>query len=63
MVATAIGTWSFSAHALTDDELLYSALLMLKHALQVAELEHWRMTDGKIVGVVREICRALIHPR
>ena len=34
-VAAAIGSWSFSAHQFTDDELVYGALLMLKHALQI----------------------------
>ena len=42
----AIGSWSFSAHDFTDDELLYCSLLMLKHALQIPELEQWNMTDG-----------------
>jgi hypothetical protein len=47
VVAAAIGSWSFSAHDFTDDELLYGALLMLKHALQTPELERWRMSDGR----------------
>jgi hypothetical protein len=47
VVATAIGRWSFSAHDFTDDELLYGALLMLKHALQMPELAQWVMSDGK----------------
>jgi 3',5'-cyclic-nucleotide phosphodiesterase len=46
-IAAAIGSWSFSAHEFTDDELLYGALLMLKHALQMPELHQWRMDDGK----------------
>jgi 3',5'-cyclic-nucleotide phosphodiesterase len=45
-VAAAIGSWTFSAHDYTDDELLYGALLMLKHALSIPELEQWGMTDG-----------------
>ena len=47
VVAQAVGTWSFSAHEFTDDELLYGALLMLKHAFEIPELEHWSMTDGE----------------
>lgn len=47
VIAAAIGSWSFSAHDFTDDELLYGALLMLKHALQMPELDKWRMSDGK----------------
>lgn len=46
VVASAIGTWAFSAHDFTDDELLYGALLMLKHALKMPEVEEWGMTDG-----------------
>ncbi|KAH7126763.1 hypothetical protein B0J11DRAFT_432433 [Dendryphion nanum] len=43
-VADAIGSWSFSAHDFTDDELLYASLLMLKHALQMPELAQWAMS-------------------
>lgn len=46
-VAKAIGSWSFSAHSYSDDELLYGALLMLQHALKLPELERWRMSSGK----------------
>jgi hypothetical protein len=35
VVEAAVGTWAFSAHDYTDDELLYGALVMLKHALQM----------------------------
>jgi hypothetical protein len=45
--AQAIGTWSFSAHDFNNDELVYCCLLMLKHALQMPELEQWNMADGK----------------
>lgn len=55
-VAAAIGTWSFSAHEFTDDELLLGALLMLKHALQMPELEQWRMSDGTFVSDCAIIC-------
>lgn len=51
VVAKMIGLWSFSAHDFTDDELLYGALLMLKHALQMPELEPWGMTDGECFAV------------
>jgi hypothetical protein len=51
VVAKMIGLWSFSAHDFTDDELLYSALLMLKHALRMPELEPWGMTDGEYSAV------------
>ncbi|KAF2709447.1 HD-domain/PDEase-like protein [Pleomassaria siparia CBS 279.74] len=47
--ANAIGTWSFSAHDFTDDELVYCCLLMLKHALKMPELEQWNMTDDDLI--------------
>ncbi|KAF2751704.1 HD-domain/PDEase-like protein [Sporormia fimetaria CBS 119925] len=49
IVADAIGSWSFSAHDFTDDELLHGALLMLKHALAMPELEQWAMTDDELI--------------
>ncbi|KAF2691942.1 HD-domain/PDEase-like protein [Lentithecium fluviatile CBS 122367] len=49
VVAKMIGLWSFSAHQFTDDELLYGALLMLKHALRMPELEPWGMTDDELI--------------
>jgi 3'5'-cyclic nucleotide phosphodiesterase len=45
-VAMAVGTWCFSAHNFTDDELLHAALIMLEHALDIPELEKWRMPTG-----------------
>ncbi|KAF2440699.1 HD-domain/PDEase-like protein [Karstenula rhodostoma CBS 690.94] len=48
IIATAVGTWAFSAHDFTDDELLYGALLMLKHALKMPEVEEWGMTDDEL---------------
>ncbi|KAL5113905.1 3',5'-cyclic-nucleotide phosphodiesterase [Pleosporales sp. CAS-2024a] len=46
VVEEALGTWAFSAHDYTDDELLYGALVMLKHALQMTELEKWRIPEA-----------------
>lgn len=46
-VADAIGTWSFSAHELDEDELLYAAFCMLRHTLQMPGLEEWHLRDGK----------------
>ncbi|KAF2837988.1 HD-domain/PDEase-like protein, partial [Patellaria atrata CBS 101060] len=48
-VARAVGTWEFSAHDYTDDELLYGALLMLQHALRMPELEKWRLGEGDLI--------------
>ncbi|KAI5247153.1 HD-domain/PDEase-like protein [Aureobasidium subglaciale] len=44
LVAEAVGTWSFSAHDFDSDELLYAALTILEHALQMPELEKWRIS-------------------
>jgi len=47
MITAAVGSWNFSAHDYTDDELLHAALLMLQHALSMPELEKWRLSTGK----------------
>lgn len=46
-IENAIGSWYFSAHDFTDDELLHAAMLMLQHALVMPELEHWRLSAGR----------------
>lgn len=45
-VAQSIGGWTFSAHELTDDELLHAALLMLQHALMMPEVKGWCMSTS-----------------
>lgn len=47
MIKEAVGTWSFCGHDFTDDELVYAASCMLDHALQMDELDKWRMSAGK----------------
>lgn len=47
VVEAAVGTWAFSAHDFNDDELLYGALVMMKHALQMPELEQWAIPEGR----------------
>lgn len=42
----AIANWGFVTHDFTDDELIHAGFLMLKHALQMPELERWRLIDG-----------------
>jgi 3',5'-cyclic-nucleotide phosphodiesterase len=54
-VAEAVGSWCFSAHEFTDDELLHASLLMLQHALSMPELERWRVSTGKL-GVISTSC-------
>ncbi|TAQ88539.1 hypothetical protein B7494_g3123 [Chlorociboria aeruginascens] len=50
MIASAIGSWHFSAHDFSDDELLHAALLMLQHALAMPELEQWRISTENLTG-------------
>jgi 3',5'-cyclic-nucleotide phosphodiesterase len=45
-----IGSWSFCAHDFSEDELVYAGYRMLDHALQMPELEKWRMSEGEIVS-------------
>jgi 3',5'-cyclic-nucleotide phosphodiesterase len=47
MIENAVGSWYFSAHDFTDDELLHAAMLMLQHALAMPELKNWRLSAGK----------------
>ena len=65
-IATSVGSWSFSAHEFTDDELLHAALLMLQHALSMPELERWRISTGKrasLMDMFRIICDAYADSR
>ncbi|KAI4715514.1 HD-domain/PDEase-like protein [Aureobasidium sp. EXF-10727] len=48
LVEQAVGTWAFSAHDFDSDELLYAALTMLQHALQMPELEKWRISTDDL---------------
>ena len=42
-----VGHWNFSAHDLSDDELIHAGFLILQHALNIPELEEWRLPAGK----------------
>jgi len=56
IIAHEIGNWSFCAHDFSEDELVYAGYRMLDHALQMPELEKWRMSKG-------EMDSTLIYPR
>lgn len=62
LVANAIGTWHFSAHDFSDDELLHGALLILQHALTMPELEQWRITTGMSRGYSSTLLHRETHP-
>ncbi|MCJ1477502.1 3',5'-cyclic-nucleotide phosphodiesterase [Lambiella insularis] len=59
-VAKAIANWNFSAHDLSEDELVHAAFLMLQHALKMPELEKWRLPAGQLKGFLMA-CRAAYH--
>ena len=44
----ALGSWAYSGHAFTEDELVHAAIFMLQHALALPELERWRQTPAKL---------------
>lgn len=44
-IKAAVGKWTFDAHALSEDELLYAACVMIEHALQMPELMEWRISS------------------
>lgn len=46
VIANAVGQWGFDGHDFSEDELVYAGYYMLNHAVQVPELEAWRMTEG-----------------
>ena len=47
-IAAAIGRWHFCAHDFTNDELLVAAMLIFKHALDMPEMEKWRIPTGEL---------------
>jgi len=47
VITKAIGRWDFSAHDFSEDELVHAAFLMLQHALQLPDLEKWRIPAGQ----------------
>ncbi|KAL8674045.1 MAG: hypothetical protein Q9168_001532 [Polycauliona sp. 1 TL-2023] len=43
-LAAAFTSWNFSAHELSEDQLVHVAFLMLQHALNMVDLERWRIS-------------------
>ncbi|KAJ5106264.1 hypothetical protein N7456_002939 [Penicillium angulare] len=43
-----IGSWEFSAHEFSEDELVFAACQMLQHAFTLPGLEHWHLTSGEL---------------
>ena len=48
LLANAIGSWNFSGHDWSEEELVHAAHLMLQHALTMPELEKWRMSAPEL---------------
>ena len=43
-----IGSWSFSGHDWSEEELIYAAFIMLEHTLSMPELENWRISPAEL---------------
>jgi 3',5'-cyclic-nucleotide phosphodiesterase len=43
-----VGSWKFSAHEFSEDELVYAACQMLQHAFTLPGLEQWQLTSGEL---------------
>ncbi|EAW08213.1 3',5'-cyclic-nucleotide phosphodiesterase PDE2 [Aspergillus clavatus NRRL 1] len=39
-----LGNWNFTAHAFSEDELVYGACQMLQHAFTLPNLDRWQLT-------------------
>lgn len=58
----AFTSWNFAAHDFSEDQLVHAALLMLQHALNMPELERWRIPAGKSVNNLQAIRAVLQEP-
>lgn len=47
-LSRALGSWTFSGHDYSEDELIHAAFLMLQHALTIPELEKWRLSAADL---------------
>ncbi|KAL8765141.1 MAG: hypothetical protein Q9209_007699 [Squamulea sp. 1 TL-2023] len=47
-LAEAFTSWNFSAHELSEDQLVHAAFLMIQHALNMTELQHWRISAADL---------------
>ena len=47
-LSRALGSWAFSGHDYSDDELIHAAFLMLQHALTIPELDKWRLSAADL---------------
>ncbi|KAG0643908.1 hypothetical protein HOY80DRAFT_997331 [Tuber brumale] len=61
-IKLAIGSWNFSAHDFSDEELVHCAKLMLEHALEMPEVEAYRISSDRIVDFLTA-CWAAYNPK
>lgn len=53
VVRKLIGSWNFTAHEFSEDELVFGACEMLQHAFTLPNLDQWRLTPCKLfVGLL-----------
>ncbi|KAJ5245908.1 hypothetical protein N7468_000891 [Penicillium chermesinum] len=43
-----VGSWGFSAHEFSEDELVFGACTILQHAFTLPGLEHWHLAPGEL---------------
>ena len=43
-----VGSWKFSGHDFSDDELVLAACEIIQHAFNLPGLEQWRLTPGEL---------------
>ncbi|KAJ5362987.1 hypothetical protein N7541_003831 [Penicillium brevicompactum] len=43
-----VGSWKFSAHEFTEDELVFGACEIIQHALTMPGLDNWRLTPDEL---------------
>ncbi|KAJ6123002.1 hypothetical protein N7512_005467 [Penicillium capsulatum] len=48
LVTEQVGSWKFSAHQFSEDELVFGACQMIQHALNMPGLEDWQLTPGEL---------------
>lgn len=47
-LADTIGSWGFSGHDWSEEELVHAACMMLQHALSMPELVNWRISTPQL---------------
>ena len=47
-LSRALGSWAFSGHDYSQDELIHAAFLMLQHVLTIPELDKWRLSAAEL---------------